>query len=224
MTYSTFLDKLIDCAEENFSDFQRRLIFTDRKILGVRTPKLRQLAKELYSEMDELLSFPDEYYETVFIKLAVIARLPYKQFVEKLSYSVSLIDCWALCDSFKALCIQSNRQDFLQQLETIFRKGTEFSQRYVLVTLLSEYVHEEFLSVLEEYIFRADTKPYYVHMAVAWLVAEILVKHYEFGLNLLKTQKLPAKTHNKAIQKAIESFRLTQKQKEYLRSLKIKQK
>ena len=71
---------------------------------------------------------------------------------------------------------------------------------------------------------RASTQYYYVHMAVAWLTAEILIKEYEEGVVLLKEGFLPVKTHNKAIQKAIESYRLTHEQKEYLRSLKIMKK
>ena len=78
--------------------------------------------------------------------------------------------------------------------------------------------------MIESYIQRADTSKYYVHMATAWLVAEILTKEYDYGLTILQSKVLDIKTHNKAIQKAIESYRITTEQKEYLRSLKIKNK
>ena len=223
MKYSDFLNKLQAVAETDFATFQKRLIFTNRQILGVRTPTLRKIAKACVSELDDLLAFPDEYYETVFIKLTAVSLLPYEKFVENLPRCIDLIDNWALCDSFKAKCIRKHKDEFLSVLEKIFLQKTEFSQRYVLVVLLSEYVEEKYRETLKRYIFSADTQPYYVHMAVAWLTAEILVKDYGFGLELLHAGKLPAKTHNKAIQKAIESYRLTEKQKEYLRSLKIKQ-
>lgn len=222
MTYSELLRKLQSFAEKDFAEFQKRLIFTNREILGVRTPTLRKLAKAYLGEIDDLLSFPNDNYETVFIKLTAVSLLPYERFVKELPKCLPLIDNWALCDSFKATCIRKRKDEFLSVLDTVFAQKSEFSQRYVLVVLLSEYVEEKYRETLKKYIVSADTAPYYVHMAVAWLTAEILVKDYRFGLELLKTGKLPEKTHNKAIQKAIESYRLTKEQKDELRSLKIK--
>ena len=76
MTYQEFIEKLTPYAEEEFARFQEKLIFTDRKILGIRTPILRKLAKEFAENIEDLLSFPDEYYETVFITLTVVSALP----------------------------------------------------------------------------------------------------------------------------------------------------
>ena len=109
-------------------------------------------------------------------------------------------------------------------MEEIFQSGGEYGERYVLVTLLSYYVEDNYLPMLRTYMYRANTNLYYIHMAVAWLLAEILIKHYDFGLQTLQAKELDAKTHNKAIQKGIESYRITQLQKEQLRSLKIKEK
>ena len=86
--------------------------------------------------------------------------------------------------------------------------------------MLSYYVDKQYLDLIESYIIRADTAPYYIHMAVAWLVAEVLVKEYAFGVALLKKGRLDKKTHNKAIQKAIESYRLEKEQKDFLRTLR----
>ena len=107
-------------------------------------------------------------------------------------------------------------------MEEFFAQGWEFYQRCVLTTLLGYYTEEKYLPLISEYLKRADTDLYYVHMAAAWLTAEVLVKHYEQGLEILKGGSLPPKTHNKAIQKAKESFRITEEQKGYLESLKIK--
>ena len=222
MLYSDFLDNLKSYAKTDFAEFQRRLIPTQREILGVRTPTLRRFAKEYQGDLNELFSYPDEYYETVFIKLTVVSRLPYAHFLVYLEKCVALIDNWALCDSFKCKAITKHRQEFLPILDKLFLDGRGFYQRYVLVSLLSYYVDEPYLPIIKEYILRADTQYYYVHMAVAWLTAEVLIKHYDEGLRLLDAIKTDVKTHNKSIQKALESFRLTQEQKDYLRSLKIK--
>ncbi len=222
MTYSEFIDKLKGCAEEEFANFQRKLIFTDRKILGVRTPILRKIAKEFTQDIKTLFTFPNEYYETVFIKLTVASLLPYEQFLPYLKECVALMDNWALCDSFKAKCIKNHKGEFLGVLEKLFLHGGEYFERYVLVVLLAEYVEKEYLDTIKRYIQKANVEKYYVHMAAAWLTAEILIKEYDYGVTLLKEGVLPPKTHNRAIQKAIESYRINNEQKKYLRFLKIK--
>lgn len=222
MTYSEFLDILSSHAEEEFASFQKRLIFTKYPIMGVRTPTMRKLAKEYAKDFEEILRFPDEYYEVVFIKLTMISALPYEGYLQYLEYGVSLMDNWALCDSFKAKCIARHKEELLPVLKELFERGGEYEQRYPLVVLLFAYVEEKYLPTIEVFIKQANTQYYYVHMAVAWLIAEVVVKQYSFGITLLRNRIVDGKTHNKAIQKAIESYRLTTEQKEYLRSLKIK--
>ncbi len=224
MTYSEFLNVLNENAEGQFADFQKKLIPTKYVILGVRTPTMRKIAKSYKDRTKEVLSFPNEYYETVFIKLALIVELPYEKFTGDVQYAVSLMDNWALCDCFKAQCIKKHKEDFLSVLEKLFKIGGEFYERYVLVMLLTYYVEDEkYLPIIESYMQRANLSKYYVYMAVAWLTAEILIKHYDAGLRILKSGIFDSKTHNKSIQKAIESYRLTNEQKRTLRSLKIKE-
>ena len=224
MTYSEFIEMLNAHSERDFAAFQRKLIPTPRKIIGVRTPTMRKIAKTQFLDIENLLTYPDEYYETVFIQLTAISMLGYEEFLQYLPRAVALMDNWALCDCFKAKCIRAHKENFLQVLEGLFQNGGEFFERYVLVVLLSEYTEKKYLAKIKEYISRSNTARYYVHMAVAWLTAEMLIQEYESGLELLKDRLLDVKTHNKAIQKAIESYRLSNEQKEYLRSLKIKKK
>lgn len=222
MKYSEFLDILNGYAEKNFADFQRRLIFTKYEIIGVRTPTLHRLAKEFFSDFETIFAYPNEYYEVVAIKLFQAAMLPYEDFLRHLYSFVDLMDNWALCDGFKAKCIKNRKDEYLSALQDLFTRGGEYEQRYPLVVLLTEYVEKKYLPQIEGFLRRADTSCYYVHMAAAWLIAEVLVKEYEAGIRLLKQGVTDAKTHNKAIQKAIESYRLTNEQKEFLRSLKIR--
>lgn len=223
MTYSEFLRILEPFREEKFAAFQQKIIRPPReRILGIRTPEMRRLAGRFRENLEEILAFPDEYYEVTFLKLTLVSMLPYEKFLLRLDECLPLIDNWALCDCFKADCLKKHREDFLPRLEKIFSREEEFYQRYVLVTLLSFYADEEkYLPIAEEYLRRADTGKYYVHMAAAWLTAEILIKHYEWGLGLLQRGVLSPETHDKAIQKARESYRLTPEQKGYLQSLKI---
>ncbi len=222
MTYSEFLNSIRVYAEPQFAAFQKKLIYTEREILGIRTPILRKLAKAYVTDIQTLLSYPDTYYETVFIQLTAVSLLPYEDFLRYLPVCLQRIDNWALCDTFKAKCIRKHKQEFLSVLKELFTENKEYYTRYVIVTLLSFYVEEEYLSLLREYIAQTDTTAYYVHMAAAWLTAEIIVKQYSAGVDILQSDILTPKTHNKAIQKAIESYRITNEQKEFLRSLKIK--
>ncbi len=222
MTYSELLTILNTSKEEEYASFQRRLIATRYTILGVRTPTMRKIAQTYKNDWTTISGFPNEYYEVVFIKLAIIAALPYEEFVRQIEYAVSLMDNWALCDCFKADCIKKRKDEFVPILEKLFRNGGEFYERYVLVVLLSRYAEEAYLPLIEDYIKRADSSKYYVYMAISWLTAEILVKHYDAGLKIIRSEILDSKTHNKAIQKAIESYRLSQEQKDVLRSLKKK--
>ncbi len=222
MTYLEFIDLLNVHREEAFALFQRKLIPTSQEIIGIRTPILRQIAKRNKKQLKDIFAFPNDVYEVTFIKLTIVSMLPYEEFLKYVEPCVSLIDNWATCDSFKAKCIAKNKENFLSAIERLFKDGKEFYQRYALTVLLANYVEEKYIPLIKEYLYTANTDFYYVHMAVAWLLAEILIKHFASGITILNERKLSAKTHNKAIQKAIESYRLTKEQKEYLRSLKIK--
>ena len=222
MQYLEFIEYLSSFSETEFAEFQRQLIPTKYQIMGVRTPKLREIAKQYAKDLETVFSFPNEYYEVVFIKLTIVSALPYERFLAYLDECVALMDNWALCDTFKARCLKQRKTEFLPVLKRIFERGGEYEERYPLVTLLSFYAEKKYLPEIERYIKKANTQRYYVHMAVAWLMAEILIKEYELGVALLCKRLTDVKTHNKAIQKAIESYRLNDAQKEFLRSLKIK--
>lgn len=220
MKYSELVNELNALAEEPFRIFQTKIVNPrNQKIIGVRTPVLRGLVKKYRAEWQTLLSFPDEYYEVTFVKLNAAALLPYDEFLPCVETCVKSIENWAICDTFKAKCIGKNRDGFLPYIRK-FLCGGEFEARYALVTLLSFYVEKRYLPVIFECLTVCDCSLYYVHMAAAWLTAEVLIKEYDGGLAFLKEGKLPAATHNKAIQKARESYRLTAAQKEELTRLK----
>ena len=227
MTYNDLLTLLQTYREEKFAEFQRGLILPPKaKILGVRTPVLRKIAKDIFKKglTERLLGFPDEYYEVTFIKLTAVSKLPYESFLQYLPTCVSLIDNWALCDSFKANCIKTHKDEFLPELANVFSTGKEFYQRYALVMLLSYYCEENYFSIIKEYLKGADTRLYYVKMAAAWLFAEVVIKDYSLGIQWLKEGIVTPVTQDKAIQKARESFRLDEEKKRFLNSLKNKNK
>ena len=220
------MEELKSLADESYRTFHKRLLKNDDiNVLGVRVPDLRKLAKKYKGQADRLMTFPDEYYEVTFVKLTVVSYLDWEEFLKYVDRCVALIDNWATCDCFTPKCLQKHRDEFLPYIFSYLENGKEFYQRFALTTLLHFYVEKRYyqtiLDILQEDI---DTDYYYVHMAAAWLLAELLIKFYDSTVKFLQANVtddfIDRKTHNKAIQKACESFRLSDGQKTYLKKLK----
>jgi 3-methyladenine DNA glycosylase AlkD len=219
--YDELLSELNFNADLKNKAFMAKLLKNDKiNVLGVKIPTLRLVAKKYSGNIDELIDLPDDYFEVTFVKLLAVSQLNYQSFLSYLDECVKRIDNWATCDSFKAKCISKNKQDFLKYIDKYLSENSEFYQRYALVSLLQFYVEEEYLNKIFECVQRADTNYFYVHMAAAWLIAEVLAKYFDEGLEFLKRGSLDKKTHNKAIQKATESFRISEQDKNILRSIK----
>lgn len=219
--YQELLNELNTLAEESYRSFHGKLLKNDDiNVLGVRIPLLRKIAKRYVNVIDDLLEFPDEYYEVTFIKLTAVSLLKYDEFIKYVDNCVPLINNWATCDCFTPKCIIKHKEDFLLYINKFFAHGGEFYQRFALTTLLHFYVEEKYNDLIFQKVSAADNSLYYVHMASAWLVAETLVKSFDAAKNFLSEQSLDKKTHNKAIQKAVESYRLTAEQKNILKGMK----
>ncbi|MCM1438934.1 MAG: DNA alkylation repair protein [Roseburia sp.] len=237
--YEELLAELKNYAEPEYAAFHKRLLKNDKiNVLGVRVPTLKKIAKRYKNAINPLLCCNDDYYEVTFIKLQAVALLPYEEFIKYVDRCVSLIDNWATCDSFAPKCIAGHKEEFMPYIYGFLGtdgnvKATEFTQRFALTTLLHFYVEEKYLETIFDTVQEdADLGLYYVHMAAAWLIAEVLVKYYDEGVAFLKCNAecydkegkgrefFDLKTHNKAIQKACESFRLTKEQKDFLKGLK----
>lgn len=207
--------------DDGYAAFHSVLIKCDKsQLIGVRTPALRSFAKKYAPRIEELFCLDDDRYEVKFIKLAAAAMLSYEEFLKYLPRCLPLIDNWALCDMFKPLCIKKNREDFRPYIDNLLSDGREYYQRFALTSLLSFYVVDEYIDYIFGCTARADCSKYYVRTAVAWLICEVIVKRFERGVSFLKRGTLDAATHNMAIRKSTESYRLDNDQKNYLKSLK----
>ena len=223
MLYQQLLSELEANADSKYRDFNRRLLKNDKlKVIGIKVPDLRKISKRFSSDdIENILYFPDEYYEVTFIKLTAVSRLEYGEFLKYIDKCVSLIDNWAVCDCFVPKCIEKHKDEFLPYIDKYLNTDGEFYQRFALTTLLQFYLEEKYLDYIFSAVVKAYTeKYYYVHMAAAWLIAEVLVKYYGRGVEFLYSASLNVKTHNKAIQKANESFRLSQERKNFLKEIK----
>lgn len=221
MNYQEFLAELKSFSDEDYRTFHKRLLKNDNiQVLGVKVPILRKIAKKYKAEVDELMTFPDEYYEVTFVKLTAVSLLPYNELLKYIETCVSLMDNWATCDCFVPKCIESHKDDFLKLPPIYAAINAEFYQRFALTSLLHFYVEDKYLEDIFSVLKQVNTKCYYVHMAAAWLIAEVLVKCYDDGIEFLQSGVMDKRTHNKAIQKACESYRLSDEQKNFLKGMK----
>lgn len=221
ITYEEVRAALFAQQDEKFRGFHKKLLKNESvNVIGVRTPVLRSLAKKWKGEWRGFLSFPDEYYEVTFLKCSLVGMLPFGEFCGAVDLVVPLLDNWATCDCFTAPCIAKHKEEFLPFIKKYLASGREFTRRYGLVTLLHYYVEEAYLPLIFESVKGADGGEYYVTMAAAWLLAEVLVKFYGAGVRFLEEGGLGKELAGKAIRKARESFRLTGAQKAQLKMFK----
>ena len=227
ITYEKFLAELRELSEPEYAQFQQKIIPDEKlEILGVRTPVMRKLAKRYRGEWQAVRSFPDEYYEVVFIKLQIASRFSYDDFISVADECVLAISDWALCDTFAPPCIAEHRDDFIPFIKRYlaagggFYNGGEFVRRFALTTLLSFYMEEEYLPLIFDSIASCNPKDYYVMMGAAWLLAEVLIKFYERGFVYLNSTMCNINVKNKAISKACDSFRLTEERKLQLKAIR----
>ena len=224
MNYSDFQLRLTTLIDDDFRNFVKKGIITDYPILGVRTPHLREHAREIVKsgQAADFLKRDPQSFEEVTTQGIVIASLPYEQMRQYLSDFVPKIDNWCTCDIFcnSLKSVKKHRADFLDQIDGLL-DGPEFFARTALVCLLSHYVVPDYLAVIYDHIARvASREEYYVKMAIAWLTAECFIKFPDETWGILKSNLLPKWTQNKAISKIRDSYRVPLEVKQALLPLR----
>ncbi len=220
-------EKLLELADSHYKEFQIKLCPGTENILGVRVPVLRKYAKELAkeNEIQELINQIDnQYYEEIMLQ-GMLIGLEKKDIniVEKqIEEFVPKIDNWAVCDVFcSGLKITKKYKSEMWKFIQKYKKSQkEFENRFFVVMMLSFYIEDEYLQEDLKILEKIENKSYYVQMAVAWAISICLIKFYDKTLAYLKQANLDKFTYNKALQKAIESYRITEEQKQLLREMK----
>ena len=219
--YLEYVNYLIKIKEEKYREFNLKIVFTNYKMLGIRLPILRKIAKDIYN--NDYKSFLDiaefNYYEEVMIYLLVIAFI--KEIDLLMIYfdkAVGLMDNWALCDSFcgSLKIIDKNKEYFLKVIDDLLKSKKTYKIRVGLVLLLNYYVKEEYLKIIFNYLYNIKSDEYYVNMEKALLLSVIFIKYQDHALKYLKNNKLDNFTINKAISKIRDSYRVEKKVKEQI--------
>ncbi|MBE7016483.1 MAG: DNA alkylation repair protein [Ruminococcaceae bacterium] len=210
-------------GETEYRDFQARLMPTveKSKIIGIRTPILRKFAKSAENYEDFLISLPHEYYEENNLHAFLIEReRDFEKCIMKLNAFLPYVDNWATCDSLKPPVLKKNTEKLLPHVMDWIASGKVYTVRYGINLLMSYYLGENFSTKYADIVAEVESKEYYINMMRAWYFATALAKNYDQVLPYLENNGLDMWTHNKTIQKAIESLRIRSDQKDYLRTLK----
>lgn len=219
--------ELIELQDKKYQEFHGGLCPGTENIIGVRVPILRNYAKELLKkyEFSYLMNNIDnEYYEEIMLQgiLIGLAKEDFKTILAHIENFIPKIDNWAVCDSFCAglKITKKHEQEMWEVLQKYLRANKEFEIRFGIVMILDYYIEEPYLKRDFKIFDQIKSTEYYVQMAVAWAISICLIKYYEETIAYLKKSKLDKFTYNKALQKAMESYRITPEQKQELRNMK----
>lgn len=220
--------RLFELQDLKYRDFHAKLMPTvnKEKIIGVRTPALRVFAKK-YGKTDEAKEYlqilPHQYYEENNLHGLLIEQIKdYDTCLEELERFLPYIDNWATCDMLAVKVVKKHLDTFTDEVYRWMESDHAYTIRFGISMLMRYYLEDAFQMEYPEKVAQIRSEEYYVNMMRAWYFATALAKQYEKILPFIEEQKLDVWTHNKTIQKAIESYRISPEQKEYLRGLKIK--
>ncbi len=219
--------RLFEMQDLAYRDFQSKLIPTiaPERVIGVRTPALRKFAKEFGKTgeaKDYLKQLPHKYYEENNLHGALIAGMKeYEQCIEELDRFLPFVDNWATCDMISPKVFRKHLPELLKKIREWIDSDNTYVIRFGIGMLMSFYLDDAFDLMYPKMVSEVRSEEYYVNMMIAWYFATALSKQYEEVLPFIEKQCLDVWTHNKTIQKAVESCRITEEQKKYLKTLKI---
>lgn len=227
MNVNEIQKELFKNQDVKYRDFQAKLIpnLNSQTVIGVRTPLLRAFAKELYKENDFsgfLNDLPHKYFDENQLHAFLISEInDFDICIAELNRFLPFVDNWATCDQMSPKVFKRNKEKLLEQIKIWIVSEETYTLRFSVGMLMQHFLNEEFDLKYPEMILKIDSEEYYVKMMIAWYFATALAKQYKLILPFLENKSLGKWTHNRAIQKALESYRISDEQKKYLRTLKF---
>ena len=221
-------ETLFSLREEKFAAFQAKLIpnVAPERVSGVRTPTLRKLAKTLRGsgQAEEFLkALPHEFFEENNLHAFLLCEMKdFEACVQAVEDFLPYVDNWATCDQMSPGVFRKNKQALLPHIRRWIASEQCYTRRFGIGMLMSHFLDEDFREEYLSLVSDIRSEEYYVNMMIAWYFATALAKQYEAALPYLENRRLDPWVHNKAIQKAVESFRVSDGHKTYLKTLKIR--
>lgn len=220
---------LFELQDTTYGDFHARLMpdIPRERVIGVRTPDLRKLAREMAKEPEIglfLESLPHTCYEENNLHAFLVEGIrEYDKCLAKTERFLPYVDNWATCDMMSPKVFGKHTQELEKEISRWLKSEKTYTIRFGIDMLMKLYLDENFRPEYPEWVLAVRSEEYYVKMAVAWYFATALAKQYDAVLPVLEEKRLDVWTHNKTIQKARESLRISEERKAYLKTLKRKE-
>lgn len=218
--------ELFKLQDIEYRDFQVKLFPTlkESMIIGVRTPKLRSYAKTLIKDNNYenfLNDLPHKYFDENQLHAFIISEIKdYDTCISYLNKFLPYVDNWATCDQLSPKVFKKYQSELLEQIKIWIKSRKTYTIRFAIGMLMKYFLDNEFKVEYLNMVSNVKSDEYYVNMMVAWFFATALAKKYDEAITFIEENKLDTWIHNKTIQKAIESYRISTNQKNYLRNLK----
>ena len=218
--------ELFSLQDLKYKEFHQKLMPTVNpdKVIGIRTPVLRKFAKD-FSKREEAESFiknlPHKYYEEDNLHAFLLEEIKdYETLTQELNNFLPFVDNWATCDMMRPKILKNHKTELLEDIKRWLNSKDTYTIRFAVNCLMNYYLEEDFKPEYLLWVKNIESEEYYINMVRAWYFATALAKQYDETVKLLENNILDKWTHNKTIQKAIESYRITKEQKTYLKTLK----
>lgn len=222
----TIKKELFSMQDNGYRDFQSKLIpnIDKDRVIGVRIPHARKYAVQIADNPDIeifLNSLPHFYYEENNLHAFIIERIKdYDACISAVEKFLPYIDNWSTCDSIKPKVFKNNKEKLIKLVEQWLGSDKPYTVRFASNMLMTYFLDGDFRREHVEWLAGIDSDDYYVRMGIAWYLATALAKQYDDTVPFIENNRFPVWVHNKAIQKARESYRVLDERKEYLKSLK----
>ncbi len=224
--YDSFIKYLMSLQDINYQQFHSKIIKKDINIIGIKTDVLRKISKEIfkgnYQQFLNLVTF--NYYEESIIYAFIISNIKTlnNQLINYIDIYKTKIDNWANCDLFcsSLKIVKKNKDYFYKYIKNNINNKEEYIKRMCIALLLNYYVEEKYLDDIFNICNNHCNYTYYVDMSIAWLISICYIKYKKQTISYLKNNTLNTFTHNKAISKIKDSYRVSKEEKIYLNTLK----
>ena len=222
------MDSLFLNQDLKYKEFHSSLVpnIGKDRFIGVRTPVLRKMAKEMFQDgsyKEFIRELPHYYYEENTLHSCILSNFKdLELLIEELDRFLPYIDNWATCDLLYPKVFKKDYDRTLDKVKEWINTKNVYSIRFGIVTLLKFYLDDNFKDEINEIVLNINSSEYYINMAIAWYFSYALIKQYDKTIDIFKDKRLDKWVHNKSIQKALESYRIDETRKSYLRGLKIK--
>ena len=218
--------RLLSYQDEKYKEFQSKLVpnIDKKTIIGVRTPQIRNIVKEIFGTEEAtifLQSLPHQYYEENLIHFFLISKIKdFNDCIKETERFLPYINCWPVCDQATPLVFKKNHDRLLPFVKKWINSDHIYTARFGIRMLMSEFLNDDFKDEYLELVSSKKGDDYYLKMMIAWFFATALAKQYKATIKYIENKSLNPWIHKKAIQKAIESYRVSDEHKEYLKKLR----